>query len=248
MRKVIVLLLLLLPLMMQAKDRDDKKKKKIVPKRFLPGRWIEVKRTTLDSVEYAFTDTLFMTFQVKDTFTYRTRNGFVYRGKYTIDDTGHLDFGTVSYNLAMYRYNVSTVLVGSKGISYYVPDTSALPPEVVLEKEDKILPVTDPDVMIGHWTVYKRGATDKENSAIVDPEFNIKSAYITGGSSDNTIGVLFCGNDPDNAPSFIIRSLTPDQSLECEGKRQRFVKVVKCQKGELVLEDAGVTYYMKQFK
>lgn len=248
MRKIVVLLLALLPVVTQAKDKDDKKKKKIVPKRFLPGRWIEVKRTTLDSAEYAFTDTLFMTFQVKDTFTYRTRNGFVYRGKYTIDDTGHLDFGTVSYNLVQYRYNVSTVLIGSKGISYYIPDTSALPPEVVLAKEEKPQPVTDPDVMIGHWTVYKREATDKESPANVDPDLSIRSAYITGPSSAENIGVLLCGNDPDNAPSFTIKLLTADQQLECEGKRPRFIKVVKCQKGELVLEEAGIAYYMKQFK
>lgn len=240
MRKILVLLVLLLPGLLQAKD-----KKKPVPKHFLPGRWVEVKRTTPDSVNVPFSDTFFMTFQIRDTFTYRTRNGFVYRGKYTIDDDGHLDFGTVAYDIALRRPN-SIILTNPKGIYYYAVDTSTLPPEVVLEKEEKILPVTEIDTMIGHWSVYKRVA-DKDGAAS-DFDIQIKSAYITGPSSDNNLGVLYCGNDPDDNPSWVIKKLGSDQSLECAGKTARFIKVVKCQKGEMVLEEAGISYYLKQFK
>lgn len=245
MRRVLFILLLLLPGLVWAgnKKKDDKKK---IPRHFLPGRWIEVKRTTLDSAIVPFSDTLFMTFQPKDTFTYRVRNGFVYRGKYTIDEEGHLDFGTVAYDIARSIPNRLIILTNAKGIYYYEVDTSTLPPEVVLEKEDKAIPVTDIDVMIGHWTVYKRVA-DKEGAAS-DFDAQIKSAYITGPSNDNNQGVLYCGNDPDDNPSWVIKKLGTDQSLECSGKNQRFIKVVKCQKGEMVLEEAGISYYLKQFK
>ncbi len=240
MRKVLILLILLLPALVQAKD-----KKKPPPKHFLPGKWVEVKRTTLDSVQFAFTDTLFMTFQVRDTFTYRERNGFVYRGKYTVDDDGHLDFGTVSYDIALRRPK-SIILTNPKGIYYYEPDTSADLGQVTLEKEEKILPVTNIDQMIGHWTVYKKLA-DKDGNF---PDFSvqIKAAYITGPSSGTDVGTLYCGNDMDDNPGWVIKALGADQSLECNGKTQRFLKVVKCQKGEMVLEEAGMTYYFKQFK
>lgn len=238
--KRLLFLLLLLPGLLMAKD-----KKKPVPKHFLPGRWVEVKRTTLDSVQFAFSDTLFMQFYIRDTFTYKVRDGFVYRGKYTIDDDGHLDFGTVSYDIALRRPQ-SIILTNAKGIYYYVPDTSALPPEVVFVKEDKILPVTNIDTMIGHWTVYKK-EVGKDASA---PDFDvqIKSAYITGASSGSDLGVIYCGNDPEDKPSAAIKSLGIDQSLECTGKRPRIIKVVKCQKGEMILEEAGMSYYLKQFR
>ena len=240
MRKVLILLLLLLPGIVQARD-----KKKPVPKHFLPGRWVEVKRLTLDSTEVPFKDTLFMTFQIRDTFTYRVRNGFVYRGKYTIDDDGHLDFGTVSYDIALRRPK-SIILTNPKGIYYYAVDTSDTAQVIVLEKEEKIVPVTDIDVMIGHWTVYKR-TIDKEGGG-TDFSSQIKSAYITGPSTDSKQGLLYCGNDADDNPSWTIKGLGTDQSLECAGKTQRFLKVVKCQKGEMILEENGVSYYFKQFK
>ena len=242
MRKVLILLIMLLPVMVCGKDKKDKKK---IPKHFLPGRWVEVKRLTLDSVDMPFKDTLFMTFQIRDTFTYRVRNGFVYRGKYTIDDDGHLDFGTASYEVVL-RQPAKLIFTNGQGIYFYVPDTSDTAQVIVLEKEEKILPVPDIDLMIGHWTVYKR-TIDKDGGG-VDFSSQIKSAYITGPSSDDKQGLLFCGNDPDNAPTWYIKGLGTDQSLECNGKNQRFLKVVKCQKGEMILEENGVSYYFKQFK
>ena len=242
MRKVLILLMLLLPVIAMSKDKKDKKK---IPKHFLPGRWVEVKRLTLDSAITPFKDTLFMTFQIRDTFTYRVRNGFVYRGKYTVDDDGHLDFGTVSYDIAL-RTPKSIVLTNGQGIYFYTVDTSDTAQVIVLEKEEKIEPVTNIDVMIGHWTVYKR-TIDKEGGG-VDFNSEIKSVYITGPGSDDKQGMLFCGKDPDDAPTWYIKGLGTDQSLECAGKNQRFLKVVKCQKGEMILEESGVSYYFKQFK
>ena len=238
--KRLLFLLLLLPGLLMAKE-----KKKPIPKHFLPGRWVEVKRTTLDSVQFAFSDTLFMQFYARDTFTYKVRDGFVYRGKYTIDDDGHLDFGTVSYDIALRRPQ-SIILTNPKGIFYYVPDTSALPPEVVLVKEDKIVPVTAIDTMIGRWTVYKK-EVGKDDGA-PDFDLQIRSVYVTGLSSSNDLGSIYCGNDPDGKPSAVIKGLGVDQSLECVGKRPRIIKVVKCQKGEMILEEAGVSYYLKQFR
>ena len=237
MKKAFFLLILLMPWALMAKKKDK-------TQHMLPGRWVEVKRMKLDSTIVEFTDTLFMTFQIRDTFTYRLRNGFVYRGKYTYDDKDHLDFGTAHYDVALRRFNKSLILTNENGIYYFAVDTSDTAVVIVL-KEDKIEPVTNIDQMIGHWTVYKR--TTREG-AIIDPDVNIKSVYITGPGTDDKQGYVYCMNDYDNDPKWFIKSLGSDQSLDVVGKSPRTIKVVKCQKGEMILEEGVATYYFKQFR
>ena len=239
MRKILVLLLLLAPGMLWAKKKDK-------PQHMLPGRWVEVKRLTLDSTVVAFTDTLFMTFAMRDTFTYRLRNGFVYRGKYTYDEDNHLNFGTKAYDVALRRPNRSLILTNADGIYYFTPDTSDTAQVIVLQQEEKIQPVISIDQMIGHWTVYKR-TIDKDGGG-VDFESQIKALFITGKGSDDKQGYVYCGNDFNNDPSWYVKYLGPDQSLECAGKYPRSIKVVKCQKGELIIAEGGVNYFFKQFK
>lgn len=227
-----------MPLMGWAKKKDK-------PKHMLPGRWVEVKRLKPDSTVVSFTDTLFMTFQIRDTFTYRLRNGFVYRGKYTYDEDDHLEFGTVSYTVALRRPD-KLILANAMGIYYYAVDTSDTAQVIVIEKEEVILPVTSIDQMIGRWTVYKR-TIDKDGGG-VDFASEIKSVYITGKGSDEKQGYVYCGGDAQSAPSWFIQALTPEQSLDCAGKSLRTLKVVKCQKGELIIAENGVNYFFKQFK
>ena len=211
-----------------------------------PGRWVEVKRLKPDSSAVDFTDTMFMTFRIRDSFTYRVPNGFIYRGKYTIDDNGHLDFGTAGYDIALRRPN-QLIFANNEGIYYYAIDTSDTAQVVVLDKEDSLLPVNSIDQMIGHWTVYKR--TVPKDGAAVDFEKEIKSAYITGpGTNPDKQGDLYCGNDGANHPTWYIRELGANQSLDVNGKSPRTIKVIKCQKGELILEENNVRYYFKQFK
>jgi hypothetical protein len=223
--------------------KDKKKKPKFT--RMLIGRYIETKRLKPDSTLVNFTDTLFMTFGLRDSFTYRLRNGFVYRGKYTLSEEGHLEFGTASYEVALNKPN-NIILYNNAGIYYFVYDTSDTAQVIVLEKEEKILPVTEIDSMIGHWTVYKKNV-DKDGTA-VDFSFQIKSVYITGQGSDDKKGYIFGSLDPASVPSWYITGLGADQSLECTGKSTRLLRVVKCQKGELVLQEGDVTYYFKQFR
>ncbi len=238
MKNLVFIFLLLLPVCLLAKKKD-----KI--QHMLPGRWVEVKRMTPDSTVVPFTDTFFMTFQIRDTFTYRLRNGFVYRGKYTYDEDDRLDFGTVSYTVALRRPQ-SVILANPKGIYFYVPDTSDTAQVIVLEKADSILPVTDIDQMIGRWSVYKR-TIDKDGGG-VDFAKEIKSAYITGMGTDGKLGYIYCGGDALGAPSWYIKNFGTEQSLDLEGKSPRTIRIVKCQKGELILSEGGVNYFFKQFK
>ncbi|NDC41416.1 MAG: hypothetical protein EBZ77_07700 [Chitinophagia bacterium] len=239
---ILWLLLALVPAFAWAKD---KKKDKNKPTHMMLGRWVEVKRLRPDSTEIPFTDTLFMTFELGDKYTYRLRNGFVYRGKYTLSEEGHLEFGTANYEVALNKPK-SIVLYNTAGIYYYAVDTSDTAEVIVIGPAEKIDSVSDIEAMVGHWTVYKKNL-DKDVGN-TDFSYMIKSLYITGKSSDEKMGYIFGGADPLSQPSWYITGLASDQTLECNGKSARYIKVIKCQKGEMILEEAGIMYYAKIYK
>ena len=218
------------------------KKDKIKP--MAVGRWKEVKRMKPDSSVVPFADTLFMAFQRNDSFTYNTRNGFVYTGKYTLNEDSLLDFGTARYTLVQ-RKKAFLCLSDIKGIYVFTPDSSDTAKIIVLEKEDSVRPVKNIDQMIGRWTVYKRTS---DGPIVLDGDNMIRSVVITGASTDGKLGFIFSSKDPTNAPSWFVKNYGSDQVLVCDGKTNKSIKVLRCQKGEMILEDEGIKYYFKQFK
>ncbi len=237
MKRLLLLLMLLIPV---AGYSANKKKPKPMP----VSRWKEVKRMSLDSTVIPFTDTLYIAFRPKDSFAYHVMNGFIYKGVYTIDEDSLLDFGTARYRMPV-RKPLVMVLTDAKGIYQFSRDSSDTAKIIVLTKDEKILPVTDVDVMIGHWTVFKRASKEM---GTVDNESAIRSLYVTGPSTDGKLGYVYSGSDANNNPSWYIKNFGADQTLDCDGKNPKTIKVIKCQNGELVLEENGVSYYLKQFK
>jgi len=237
MRKLLLLLLLLLPV---AGFCGNKHKPKNMP----VSRWREVKRMQPDSTIVPFTDTMFMYFKPKLNYQYHNKNGFIYNGTYKLNDDD-LDFGTARYTVAIKRPTL-LVLNNENGIYVFATDSTDTVKAIILAKEDSARPVTSIDQMIGHWTVYKH--TTKEQNGPLDMSTEIKAVYVTGPSTDGKQGFIYGGNDPGNNPSWYIKAFNTDQSLDCDGKSLRIIKVVKCQKGELILEENDVTYYFKQFK
>ena len=239
MRKLLVLLILLMPLTAICGNKHKGLKLPV-------SRWREVQRMKPDSSIVTFTDTLYVQFKRKDSFSYHNRNGFIYNGGYTINEDSILDFGTANYKIAIKR-PTTLVLTNSTGIYVLAPDLSDTGKLIVIEKEEKALPVTSIDQMIGHWTVYKRQAKEQDGGTI-DNATTIRAIFITGESTDGKQGFVFSGSDPGNDPSWYVKSLGSDQALSCEGKSPRIFKVLRCPKGEMVLEEDGVKYYLKQFK
>lgn len=239
MRKLLILAMLLIPIATFA----DKKTKQLK----LPvSRWKEVKRMKPDSTIVSFTDTLFISFLKKDSFWYYNKDGFKYHGGYTIDEDSLLDFGTAKFKVAVKR-PTTLVLTDDNGIYVMGVDSSDTGKVIIIPKDEKADPVTSIDQMIGHWTVYKRETKEQATGAI-DNSVTIRSMYITGPSTDGSLGSVFSGEDPGNDPSWHIKILDADQSLESEGKNLRIFKVIKCQKGEMILEENDIKYYLKQFK
>ena len=208
------------------------------------SRWREVKRMQPDSTIVPFTDTMFMAFKLKQGYSYHNKNGFVYNGTYKLDGDD-LDFGTARYQVAVKR-PTSLMLVDDAGIYVFAMDSTDTLKTIILAKQDSSYPVINIDQMIGHWTMYKR--TTKEEFKTIDNATSINAVYITGPSTDGHLGCVYGGLDANNQPSWYIKSFGTDQSLSCDGKSFRIIKVLRCQNGEMILEENDVKYYLKQFK
>lgn len=235
----LLFLLLLIPAVTFATDKDKNKKKQ---KLIVPGRWREEVRMMPDSSKVTFYDTLFLHFYSnKDSFEYRNgRNNFLYDGQFTLSEDSILDLGSAKYKVLLRKGSEQLVLVNGNGIYLLGQDKSDTAVVVVLKKQDSARPVNNIDVMIGKWTVYKR-----EADGPIAPEDNIRSAYITGPSTDGKQGYIFSGNDLDSYPSWHITGLGGGQSLNCSGKNNRTLKVLRCQDGEMILEENKIKYYFK---
>ena len=245
MSRILFLFFLLLPVVAFCGDNKKGDKKKDDKKKLIQvSRWREVKRMRPDSVVVSYTDTMFIAFLPKDSFSYHVRNGFVYEGGYHVSEDSILDFGTARYKVVE-RIGTNMVLANADGIFHFIADSSDTAKIIKIAKADSSLPVTNIDQMIGHWTVYKRTA---DGPAVIDMVKNIRSVFITGASSDGKLGYVYGGTDADNNPSWYIKNLGSDQSLQCDGRNARTIKVERCQKGEMILEEEGIKYYFKQLK
>jgi hypothetical protein len=251
MKKVLLLLLLLLPLCTMAKHKHKHKKhkkhKKEKPILLTAGRWMEYKRTRMDSVDRQFSDTLHIEFLAKNKYNLRRSGGFIYKGTYTLVDN-ELEMGLFNPTLIQKKYG-KLIMKDDSSYYFFMPDTSKL---VIGNKNimngqmvDSARPVNSIDEMVGHWSVYKRSPKAAMNE--VDYTRVIKMIDITGGSSDGKLGYLYAAKDPEGNPSWNIVSFSAG-ILECSGRDKRTFKVIKCQDKELVIEDDLVTYYFKEFK
>jgi hypothetical protein len=238
MRKLLILLLLLIPL---AGFSHKNHRAKVLP----VSRWREVKRMLPDSTVVPFTDTMFMSFMQKQGFSYHNKNGFIYNGTYKLEGD-YIDFGTAHYNLVTKR-PTSITLANETGIFVFNTDSTDTLKAIILAKKDSSYPVTSIDQMIGHWSMYKRTTKDSTNTGI-NEETAISSLYITGPSTDGREGYIYGDLDAKNRPSWYIKNLGADQSLDCDGKNLRIIKVLRCQNGEMILEENNIKYYFKQFK
>ena len=242
MKHSFFILLLLIPMIAFCTDKRKEKNK-----HFPVSRWKEVKSLKTDSVTVQpVDDTLFIAFRIHDSFDYHGKNGFIYRGLYIIDlDDSTLDFGYAKYKLLQKKPEMF-VVEDDKGIYQFGIDSSDTVAKIVLPIKDSAYPVTDIDQMIGHWTVYKRTADGPVGSG--ELEDAIKAIYITGQGSEDKLGYIYCSGDADDHPSWYVTTYTVDQILDCDGKGTRSMKVLKCQKGEMILQEKGMKYYLKQFK
>ena len=208
------------------------------------NRWREIKRLDADSVAVPFLDTMFITIKRKDSFSYHNKNAFVYSNVYILDDKS-LDFGYAKFTI-VFKKPKNMLLHDAKGYYLFGLDSSDTLKTIVLPKEEKIDSAFTIDNMIGHWSVYKR--TPLKTLQVIDHNVLLKSMLITGRSTGRKLGFIFSDVDKRDDPSWTIVKLDKDHQMECEGLPKRTFKVIKCQGGEIVLEDEEMQYFFKQYK
>jgi hypothetical protein len=113
------------------------------------------------------------------------------------------------------------------------------------KRQEVYAPVTSVQQMAGHWSVYKRTNATKVDA--IDYTRQLKMVDFYPNAQDGKWGAFFATKDADNAPSWVVESYA-NQTVYLNGKDQRQFKVIKCESGELIMEENGVTYYFKQFK
>lgn len=241
MRKLLFLSLLLAPL---AAFCNSKK---------MPvGKWREIKRIAADTTGkgpgtvVAFKDTIHLQFLATGEYVWQKQGGFIYKAAYTLNDK-NLDIGIRDFTIIQ-RTPGRLVLKDETGTYEFVPDNIVQAGSTILPPEAKPKPVGSIDLMVGHWSVYK-AVNNGKAPAQVDYTRKIKMIDVTGGSSDGKLGYIYASRDADNAPGWTIDSYSNnDQDLHCSGKDARTLHVVKCQDNDLILEEGGTTYSLKQFK
>jgi hypothetical protein len=113
-----------------------------------------------------------------------------------------------------------------------------------VKKQEVYAPVNSIQQMVGHWSVYKRVGI---KPGAIDYTRQLKWVEFYAGAQNGKWGLFCAQRDADNAPSWSVESYS-DQIVYLNGKDRRQFKILKCEGGELIMEENGVTYYFKQFK
>lgn len=231
MKKLLSLLLAITPIVAYCDDKNT-----------LNGNWKEVSRIT-GGKAVSFKDTIKVQFLMGGEYVWQKSGGFIYKGTYKIKGS-ELDMGSRFFSIVS-RTDNSLKLKDETGTYELVPFNPA-DGQAVLPAEKPAAPVTSLNQMKGHWSVFK-GTLDKKVPAI-DYKRKIKILEITGDvAGDGKLGMAFGSYDPETVPSWYVESFS-NQKLYLGGKDKRVFNVLKCEDNQLVIEEDGMTYFMRKFK
>ena len=229
MRKIYTLLLMSLPFIAIGKDKND-----------LTGNWREVKRVTNDK-SVSFKDTTLFTFMAGNEYTTQKSGGFIYRGTYKVEK-GALDIGMRTFTIVEQKKN-RMVLKDEQGtytFETYTPSGPGAP-----RAPEKYGPVTSINQMVGKWDKFK--GTSANTQQQIDYTRAVKKIEIFSTPDNGKLGYIYAGRDAENAPSWYVESFS-NQTLYCNGKDRRQFKVLKAENNEVIIEEAGFTYFLRRFK
>lgn len=231
--KKLLLILAITPVVAFSQDKNK-----------LIGNWKEVMRMPAGSkTATSFNDTIKLEFLIGNEYVWQKKGGFIYKGAYKLNKS-ELDMGARSYTIVKQDDNSMTIKneTSTHELVRYTPTSE----QTVLPPEPAAKPVKSLDQMKGNWSVFK-GKQDKTVSEI-DYKRKIKKLEITGDiAGDGKLGMVFGSKDAETAPSWYIESYS-NQTLHVNGKDKRTLHVLKCENNELVIEEDGFTYFLRQFR
>lgn len=217
----------------------------------LTGDWKEVKRSSLLQNMVDYVDTTFYHFLVGNEYTVQRKNSYMYRGTYKID-RGQLDLGMRAYNIASLKQN-EMVLKDDAGTYYFVRyDAEARRAEnndaassSTRGHQEQLNPENiSPEQLSGRWEVYKRTSSEK----LPDIDYTTIIRVIDLKNDKGIVsGGVESAKDMNGAPSWKITGFK-DGEIECSGKINRRLKVLKCEGAEMIVQEGNLTYFFKKFK
>ena len=209
----------------------------------MTGNWKEVSRTSASGGSVPFKDTIKIEFLMGNEYVWQKKGGFIYKGTYKVEKN-NLDMGARFFSIVDKSSN--SIKIKDESATYELVRYTPTSEQTVLPPEPPAKPVRSIDQMKGHWSVFK-GTQDKTTPSI-NYARKIKMIDITGDiAGDGKLGMVFSTKDADTAPSWYIENYS-HQTLYVNGKDKRYLKVLKCENNELVIEEDGMTYFFRQFK
>lgn len=220
--------------------------------RELSGAWKETARMKPGGEPIAFTDTMRIQFLIGNEYTWSKPMGFAYRGTYKLTDKA-LDMGSRYYSIVSMTDD-RMVLSDKLGRYTFERDHSAARiDQSAASHGDRAPHATDGgysgppasiDALMGRWEVYKRTASELQQSIDYSRQLRVIELKKNDGGEQ---GLVFAANDMQNKPSWYIDRYD-DGTIYCKGRDARQLKVLHLADGELVVGEGDVTYFFKQFK
>ena len=208
----------------------------------LSGQWREVKRMNTGGKSISYTDTIYFQFLTGNEYVWQKAKGFIYRGSYKMENNS-LDIGMRQFTILEHK-GKKLVLKDEGGIYEFVPGGPANQMVAGAEPE-KYKPVTSINQMVGQWDKFK--GTSKTTQQQIDYTRAVKKIEIFSSPQDGKLGYIYAGRDGENMPSWYVESFS-NGTLYCNGKDKRTFKVLKAENNELIIEEAGFTYFLRRFK
>lgn len=230
MKKILILLILLTPFIGYSGDKN------------IQGNWKEVSRKNVQKQTVNYKDTIFLEFLAGNEYIWQKSGGFIYRGTYKYE-VNAIDIGMRYFTILSQSNN--TLTLKDEGGIYEMQRYTPAPNTPQAKRQEVYAPVNSIQQMAGHWSVYKRTSANKVES--IDYTRQLKMVDFYPNMQNGKWGAFFATRDADNAPSWIVENYS-NQTVYLNGKDQRQFRVLKCEGGELIMEENGVTYYFKQFR
>lgn len=232
MKNIIAVLLMLLPFVGLSKGKND-----------LSGHWHEVKRLGTNNKKVDFRDTILFEFKVGNEYVWQKKGGFIYRGSYKMEN-GALDIGMRYFTILEHKKNKRLVLKDQQGTYTFEPYTPTSQ-MVAGRAPEQYSPVTSINQMVGTWDKFK--GTSSHTQQRIDYTRTVKKVEIFSTPQNGKLGYIYAGRDGEGSPSWYVESFS-NQTLYCNGKDRRQFKVLKAENNEFIIEENGMTYFLRRFK
>jgi hypothetical protein len=217
----------------------------------LIGNWKETSRMTKGQAQ-AYTDTARVEFLVGNEYVWGRPASFMYRGTYVVSGS-NLDLGSSNYTILSHTGNRLTLKDenGQYVFTRYVKTPDATDNSAAGSSNrgatgdlNGTAP-SDISSLMGRWEVYKR-TSEKRGTDL--PDYNTLLRVIEVKQNDKgQQGLVYAAADMDGKPSWYIDRYS-NGLVSAKGKSDRTLRILKATGTELIINEAGITYFFRKMR